>query len=316
MNTQEIAKDNCILLSKVGSQLYGTNLPDSDTDFAGVFIPTNEVLYGLNSFDQVDASIYKKDDTGKNTSEAIDCVYHSLQKFVILAMQGNPNILERIFVNDSSIVSRKDPFAAELLSYKREFVSKNIFARYMGYAYSQRHKCVIRTDNIIVMSQFLEYLTKYEPRQILVEIAADKNHLLFGSFKGDIFTVGDIQIQRTRLIKDAQNIIEERLSKATNRKESILKHGRDVKFLSHLIRLLLECIELCETGELQFPLIYADHLKDIKLGKYTLNEVFAEADDLEAQIRKLENSNTLRNSPNYDMFNDLVIRLTEEYNKK
>lgn len=314
MNAQQIAKDNCILFSKVGSQLYGTNLPDSDTDYCGVFISPIEVLAGLNSFDQVDASVYDKDESGKNSSNAIDCHYHSLQKFVILAMQGNPNILERIFVNDQNIVSRKDPYCAELLKLKHEFVSKNIFARYFGYLMSQKHKMILRSDNILVLNGFLDYLTKFDSRQILIEISPDKNHELFGGFKGDIFKIGDIQIQRTRLIKDARKIIEERLSKASNRKETILKHGYDLKFSAHAVRLAVEAIELCETGELQFPLKYAEHLKDIKLGKYSLKEILTEIEHYENILREYEKNNTLRDTPNYEKLNSLVIKLTKEYN--
>lgn len=62
MNEQELAEENKILLIRCGSHLYGTNTPESDEDFVGVFIPDTPYLLGLNTIEEVDNSIKGRDE--------------------------------------------------------------------------------------------------------------------------------------------------------------------------------------------------------------------------------------------------------------
>ena len=312
MNALKIAKENLILESYVGSKLYGTETPESDTDIRGVFIPTKECLFGLNNISRADNSIEDKTESGKNSKDAKDCCYESLHNFCNLAIGGSPNIIERLFVPDEKITFINE-FGKILLENRNLFVAKNIIPRFLGYATSQKHKMIVRTDNFKAMNSFCEYLTKFEQRQLLIEINTDSNHLLFGSFKENMFNCGDMNFEKSRLIKDVQKILKERLDKASNRKELILKHGTDTKFSSHLIRLLLACKELLETGKLVFPYSFAQHILDIKLGKIRLNDILKEADEIKDEINQLEDTTDLREKPDFDRINSMVIDMTENH---
>ena len=313
MNAKEIVENNKILESHIGSKLYGTDLPSSDEDYAGVFIPPKDILYGLVTIEQVDNSIIDKNENDKNTKEAIDSVFYSLHKFVNLSIGGSPNMIERLFVPENKITFI-NKFGYRLLEMKHNFLSKRIIPRFLGYSVSQRHKMIIRTDNFHILNAFSEYLNKFESRQVLIEIKNDgKNHELFGYFKGDLFVCGDLNLNRTILIKDAKRIVDERISKVSNRKELILKHGFDTKFASHLIRLLLECKEILETEDLIFPLSYSEHIKDIKIGKYSLNDVLDEAETIEKEINDIKDSCKLIENPDFNKINSFVIDLTNDF---
>jgi predicted nucleotidyltransferase len=115
-----------------GSQLYGTNLPDgqSDIDFGGVYIADNEVLMGLPEYYEPQISDEKHDTT-----------YYELGRWVELLMKANPNALESLFAPEDKIVGEVHP-AVQLIRDNRDlFVTKECFNSLTGYAVSQIKKC-------------------------------------------------------------------------------------------------------------------------------------------------------------------------------
>jgi len=64
-------------------------------------------------------------------------VYRELQKFLVLALKANPNILE---VLDSPEVLHVTPLTEELLGMLSRFLSKLLFQTYNGYVMSQFKK--------------------------------------------------------------------------------------------------------------------------------------------------------------------------------
>lgn len=109
----------------VGSRAYGLEDDASDTDRRGIYLPTADrhwSLYGVPEQLENDA-----------TQE----VYWEVQKFVVMALKANPNILECL---NSPIVETATPLAQELLSMRDGFLSKRVYQTYNGYAMSQFKK--------------------------------------------------------------------------------------------------------------------------------------------------------------------------------
>ncbi len=89
------------------------------------------VVLGLDNFEQKE-------------SEEPDSVVYSLRKFVYLALQNNPNILDALFVEKNHIIFIND-FGKELRNLRYDFLSKKVYKTYGGYAYSQLKKMVAVT---------------------------------------------------------------------------------------------------------------------------------------------------------------------------
>jgi hypothetical protein len=68
---------------------------------------------------------------------AAQAVYWELQKFLIMALRANPNILECLY---SPLVEKTTPLAVELLAIRERFLSQMIFQTFNGYALSQFKK--------------------------------------------------------------------------------------------------------------------------------------------------------------------------------
>jgi predicted nucleotidyltransferase len=61
-------------------------------------------------------------------------VYWELQKFLVLALKANPNVLECLY---SPLIETKTELAEDLLSHRDAFLSKLVYQTYNGYVLSQ-----------------------------------------------------------------------------------------------------------------------------------------------------------------------------------
>lgn len=305
MKEQEMALRNIILKIRIGSHLYGTTTENSDEDFSGIFVPDPGYVLGLKNIDQVDLSTKSKDKSGKNTKDAVDCVLYSLEKFVRLLMNNNPNILEFMYVNDANIL-QIDDIGRSLMDARHIFLHKGLYHRFCGYAYAQKHKMVIKTDKFHLLQNAYEYLCELDEKY-LIELKDKK--VPFIVFKNSNVAIGDLNFKDNLQIKRVILHIKERLNKVGNRKELILKHGWDCKFGSHLIRLLTEGVTLLKDEKLEFPLPNADLIRDIKCGKWKLKKVLDYADSLEADIEQAYEKTHLPHTYNMDEVNELYMEL-------
>jgi len=311
MNVAQVADENKILEIQVGSHLYGTNTPTSDLDYSGIFLPTKELVFGFQRVEEVNLSIVDKDTAGKNTEHAVDRKLYEFRKFIKLAIDNNPNIIEQLFVNESNIVYINEA-GRSLLAERDKFPHKGLVKKFKGYAFSQKHKMVIRTDNFHELDSAFNYLKDYAgQKEVLIELK-DK-YLPFIKFNRDYCVIGDLNLQKGIFVKKAVGMIEERLSKVGNRKNLITKYGFDTKFASHLIRLLLEGQELINTGKIEFPLSYRQTIVDIKQGKWTIKEVLDYADQLEAEIDAIVEKSALPSKPRLAEIEKFSVNLLENH---
>jgi len=305
-----------ILKLRIGSHLYGTNTPTSDEDFSGVILPTENQLFGFERLEQIDESIKSKDKFGKNKKDAIDCVYYELRKFCKLAIDNNPNIIEQLFVNTDNLIF-SNTYGQELLKYNYLFPYVGLKTKFLAYAFSQKHKMIIRSDNFYSLENAYEYLTTNinkedeDYRQKLLIEVLPKN-LPFFVLKGNNIQCGDLNFQKHFMIRKVYKMIEDRLSKVTNRKELLLKHGYDCKFASHLIRLMVEGIELLKTGYLQFPLKDKELLLDIKMGKYKITDILNMSDEYEKEINSITDIK-VSTIQNYNEIQTIVKNIIKNY---
>lgn len=109
----------------VGSRAYGLDTDESDTDYRGIYLPPADLhwsLYGVP--EQIDR---------EETQEQ----YWELQRFLVLALKANPNVLECLY---TPLVEKITPLGEELLQMRSSFLSRMVFQTYNGYVASQFKK--------------------------------------------------------------------------------------------------------------------------------------------------------------------------------
>src|SRR6266404_8399125 len=118
-------KSNLIFATLYGSRAYGTNKPDSDIDVRGIVLESKEILFGvLDNFEQ---AIF---------NEPLDCTFFGFRKFIRLAIENNPNILEIIFTDPSDHIFINE-IGQSLLDIRELFLSKKCRFSLGGYAFQQ-----------------------------------------------------------------------------------------------------------------------------------------------------------------------------------
>jgi len=138
-------RSHTILLTLAGSRAYGLHTEESDVDVKGVCIPPAIYLTGcFKRFDQADkpshmepfTSLLSPDLRAAVEHEKLEGTVYAIQKFMKLASDANPNILDVLFCRDSEVLFQTD--AGKTLRENREmFISKKAFYTFRGYAKSQ-----------------------------------------------------------------------------------------------------------------------------------------------------------------------------------
>lgn len=113
----------------IGSQAYGLAGEESDVDRRGIYLPPAELHW----------SLYGVPEQLEN-HEAQEA-YWELQKFLIMALKSNPNVLECLY---SPLIEFQTPLAEELLEMRSQFLSRLVYQTYNGYVMSQFKK--MQTD--------------------------------------------------------------------------------------------------------------------------------------------------------------------------
>jgi len=98
-----------------------------------------------------------------------------------------------------------------------------------------------------------------------------------------------------------------------NRVEYIEKYGYDVKFASHIIRLLHEGLQLLVEGKIDFPLSNNNYIRDVKMGKISLDDLLAKSYKMEERVEDAYVRSTLQNRADLDKINELQVRMLENF---
>ncbi len=331
LEKQNIKENNLLLKVKSGSYLYGLNTKDSDEDYLGVVFEPIKFKLGFETFNELDFSKKDKLKNGRNSKDAIDEKYYSLTRFVELLFSNNPTILELLF----SDLKDADDIIKKLYENRHYFLTKDkIINAFIGYAFSQEKKMEIKTDNLKEVENFYnrikhivldgsssvkdvlnrepelkDILEKYEAEQKDIHILRNKTNskeeIKSLNDRMEKIFIGTRQFSVNMLYKKFVAQLEEILSNKSNRAVLVKKHGYDTKFASHYLRLLLEGIELLETGKITFPLKDREFLLGVKTGKYTMEEVIEFGKVYKDKLRNI--NSVISNKVNAKPIENLII---------
>ena len=125
MNVDLLKKtDQIIFEAIVGSVAYGTNTPTSDVDIRGIFrLPKESYMSLVSPIQEV-------------SNDSQDIKYYELRKFLDLAKDCNPNIIELLYLPEECI-KIMTPVMQKLIDNRNLFITKKAYHTFSGYAYAQ-----------------------------------------------------------------------------------------------------------------------------------------------------------------------------------
>lgn len=135
-----------VLLSVTGSQAYGLAQEDSDIDLKGVYVLPWDALAGLYRYPE-EKQVHYHAETPARLDPAlplraylgreIDTAYYEVGKFITLALQANPNILEMLWTPLWEAVT---PVGTLLREHRHLFWSRHLESSFSAYAQGQFRK--------------------------------------------------------------------------------------------------------------------------------------------------------------------------------
>ena len=279
--------DDPDLLVLSGSHLYGYSTPESDEDLLGFVVPPMEIEVGMvNRFEQ-------KTPSREELAAGDDRKVYSLRKFLNQLTRNDTQCLEILFAPESHIKTCTDA-GRTLIANRDLFISKHLFKRFAGYAYSEFRK--VRGVAIVPETQ-----TPDEQKII------DQIRNAFRPTKKQMDEILEI-LYEGRPKKEVS--VYRKLGEA--RKKSIDKYGYSVKNAAHCIRLLMEGVEILNSGTISFPLHpdRLDILRNIRAGNKTFKEVEEHFLAWEEALKQAAEISTLPKSVDMNAVNDLFLNLT------
>lgn len=139
-----VVEQNTIFLVQSGSHAYGLSTPESDLDYKGFFYPSPDYVYGFQTCEQKNAGWNDFSDPASGLIPQLEgevdaCVY-DVRKYIQLALDNNPNILEMLYQSESTHIICDSYVKDNILSNRDLFLSKKVRYSLAGYAYAQIRK--------------------------------------------------------------------------------------------------------------------------------------------------------------------------------
>ena len=277
-------QNDLLMLTYGGSLLYGTNHPESDVDLRGVQLDPIETLLGFQSFEQQNFSEFR---WGKIFSD--DVTIYGLRKFLRLAMDANPNIIELLFAKP--LYQSEDWEMIQELRF--DILSTKIVHSFSGYALSQLKRIKIRDE-----------WTKNPP----MKPNPYKYGMIDTDSGGQDWVSSSAKNTYNSKLLNYQNYSKWLNERNPKRRALEEKYGYDTKHAAHLYRLVFEAEELLTTGSLELPLKYADNIKNVLNGCVSYEHVLEFADSSLQHLKDLEKTSVLAKKPNRKSVEDWLIR--------
>jgi len=285
-----------IYFVKFGSHLYGTNTPNSDTDYKGIFLPSKDQLLLQN----VSKSItFSTGDNNKNTKDDIDVQLWSLHYFLKLVSKGETNALDLLFsFTYPEIIKYSDSQMSQIHNQYNKLFNIKHCKSFIGYAIGQAKKYGIKGSRLGVLKKVNDIIPEIvkglssnlqmDIKQIKLSYVIDEiiNKCFDSSYcftklisknghdpVKSLVLCGKVHQGNIKLLEFIKRINTDYLKYGKRAEEAEKNNGIDWKALSHAVRSLFQMKQLINSGYIQYPLYNANEILDIKLGKLTFKKV-------------------------------------------
>jgi len=130
----------CILRGFRGSIAHNTyeeNVTHDDKDIMGIFVPPEDVVFGIRNIETIERMMEEKLSQKRNVTW--DIVYYSLPKYLNLILKQNPNVIMLLWLSEKHYIT-KTKYGQRLIDMRNELISKRCYDSFCGYAHGQLHR--------------------------------------------------------------------------------------------------------------------------------------------------------------------------------
>ena len=305
--------NNLILLSKHGSYLYGTDTPNSDQDFKGIYQASlKEVILGTDKETLIFNS-KSLSDRSRNTKDDIDIQYKELRRFIKDALAGQIYAVDLLFSSPSHWIDSSELWL-DIIKHRQKLLSSNI-KPFVGYCNQQAGKYGLKGSRLAEVIRFRDWLNhqhkdnqvvwvfdKYEKSEYVQQVQLPDKAGNSVSYIKVLEKHYQLNQKCGNLASSLSNWIDKYGARSRDAMEN---KGVDFKAVSHAFRCVYQVTELLSTGNINFPLKQADYLKAIKAGAIEYVVLQEELQQLMDQVGDIQT--VLPTEPDYDFWDDWLV---------
>jgi len=325
--------ERTILLTIAGSRAYGMHTSTSDVDLKGVCAPPREVVLGFNTnFEQADGKshaalflpLLTEEERTAAQLHGLEGTVYSVQKFIALAADCNPNILDALFCRDEEVrlCSRLGKMLRDAAPL---FLSTKARFSFSGYAMAQLHRIKQHKRWLLEPPAKEPVRADFGLRVDRNSVRADQLNTLMTLSQGELRSLGLDDagvdtVHREKAYHDARADWEKfqqwKKNRNPARAELEAKYLYDTKHGAHLVRLMRMGVEIMQTGKVNVWRgdIDAEELLAIRNGAWSYEQIvaWAELQDVALNAMYIANPAKLPKHPPREDLNALCVRLTEQ----
>lgn len=308
-----------VMKSYFGSHLYGTNTPESDTDFKEIFVPHARDIILCKAMNHT--SMNTNDTATKNSHDDVDHELFSLKYFLELAQNGETVALDMIHTPQNMIVKSELPEVWKFIRDNRARFYTTDMKSYLGYVRKQAGKYGVKGSRLAELKKVLHVITKFpewkyenrpkdkanNSRWKVADIASKlpvSEFLFWSDFVDDkkgtqrFYNVLGRKFQTTITVAEMTYSLTKLEAEYGERaRKAEANEGVDWKALSHAYRAGAQLKEIYSTGDLVFPLREAGLVRLIKAGELPFKEVQELLEDVVDQVELLSISASKNGMP-------------------
>lgn len=250
MKTHPQLGNNVILLTYGGSYAYGTNHADSDIDLRGIATRSRSEILTGEDWEQV-------------VERETDTTVYSLDKYMFLAQENNPNTIELLSPNAPYGFAVLTEPGKMLVENNHMFLSRQVERTFGKYADTQLRRLMNKAARKLSQAELEAHILKSMRAQELIyngRLNSEKEYIklyldeaVSEGLDREIFI--DVKLEHLPLrkwpsmINDFANIVTT-YDKMGQRNKKAIEHHKINKHMMHLVRLYLMAIDILEKEEI------------------------------------------------------------------
>lgn len=302
-----------------GSHLYGTNTPNSDTDYKSIYLPDAKELLLTR------AKSNTRKSTGvahqKNTKDDIDEGNFSLHMYFKLLAEGQTMAFDMLFAPPSHVIE-SSPLWDYIQSNRHRFVHKNVSA-FASYCQHQAGKYGVKGSRMSAVKKTMDLLASLDPKKRLWEVwdqlqtLEGTEHVAFYKLQSnkesetliDYFEIVERKFDRACWVGHTLECVTKIYNNYGARaKLAMTNEGIDWKALSHAVRVCVQGLELLNTGHMTLPLPARELevVRAIKLGMLPYNDVAHIIEDYVDTVEKTMITSSLPAEIDHEFCDEIV----------
>jgi len=316
-----------LYITKFGSKLYGTDTPESDDDYRGIFIASHRRLLLKQNIDCIERSTGNSHQ--KNTKDDIDISLISIHKFFSLLKKGDVTAVDLLFsmFREDTIIFQKTWFLEFIKDNYRDLITKQSKA-FVNYCLNHARKNGIKAHRL---QSLLDVYKIIDNDKEFSE--DDKSAVIFDKYRKHLMDIDECKFlqkemngvnkeflslfgklyQNTLSVKEFKTVLMKKIQTYGARSKNAIKNI-DFRALSHSCRVIYEICELLDKNYITFPFdeITSDFIRKVKLGKVYFENVEKYIENHIDLANELEKTSTLNMKTNVKYLDNMLLSIIRE----